>query len=347
MNDHKPEPLVSSDVDLRDFVFMPLDVLRLRDSDLSTVATGEEFKAAVLLWCAAWHQVPAASIPNDDRWLARHSGAGPRWGKVKVKALRGFVECADGRLYHEVVAEKALESWAKKQSQRERTRLATEARRKRHDESGGDRDVERDVERNVNRDDARDDKRHVDRNVVQGTVKGQLRDSEGKGQGRDRDLAGDVSPAPPQNPGAAASATPAAERPKRANGKAKPEPETAETWDAYSAAYLHRWRAAPVRNAKVNSMVAQFVERIGAQESPRVAAFYLGSNRGLYVSAKHPVNLLLRDAEALRTEWATGHHGTETQARQADQTAATGNVFANLIAEAEEREKLGSGEASA
>ncbi len=336
MNDQKPAPLVSSDVDLRDFVFMPLDVLRLRDSDLSTVATGEEFKAAVLLWCAAWHQVPAASIPNDDRWLARHSGAGPRWSKVKGQALRGFIECADGRLYHEIVAEKALESWAKKQSQRDRTRLATEARRKRHDESGGDRNVDR----NVNRNDPPNDKRHVNRNVVQGTVKGQLRDSEGKGQGRDRDLAGEVSPAPPQNPSAAASAAPAAERPERGDGKAKPESATAETWDAYSAAYLRRWHAAPVRNARVNSQVVQFVKRIGAQESPGVAAFYLGSNRGLYVSAKHPVNLLLRDAEALRTEWATGHHGTETQARQVDQTAATGNVFANLIAEAEEREKI-------
>lgn len=33
---------------------------RLRDSDIATKAKGDEFRCAVLLWCAAWHQVPAA-----------------------------------------------------------------------------------------------------------------------------------------------------------------------------------------------------------------------------------------------------------------------------------------------
>ena len=116
-----PDPLVPAEVDLRDFGFMPLDVLRLRDSDLAALANGEEFKAEVLLWCAAWHQVPAASLPNDDRLLARFSGAGPLWRKVKAEALRGFVECSDGRLYHSTIAEKALEAWRSKQAQRART----------------------------------------------------------------------------------------------------------------------------------------------------------------------------------------------------------------------------------
>jgi Protein of unknown function (DUF1376) len=114
-------PPVQTDLDLRDFQYMPLDVLRLRDSDLATLATGDEFKAAVLLWCAAWHQVPAGSVPNDDRWLARHSGAGPSWRKVKAEALRGFVEHADGRLYHPVVVEKATASWRRKCEQKVRT----------------------------------------------------------------------------------------------------------------------------------------------------------------------------------------------------------------------------------
>src|SRR5690348_14850014 len=110
------DPLVKSGVDLRNFTFMPMDVLRLRDSDLATLATGEQFKAAVLLWCAAWHQIPAASVPDDDRWLAKHSGAGSRWPKVKEMALRGFVRCSDGRLYHPVIAEKANESWERKEA---------------------------------------------------------------------------------------------------------------------------------------------------------------------------------------------------------------------------------------
>ena len=38
MSDGRPEPLVPADVDLRDFPFMPLDVLRLRDSELTMTA---------------------------------------------------------------------------------------------------------------------------------------------------------------------------------------------------------------------------------------------------------------------------------------------------------------------
>lgn len=166
-----PDPLVSAEVDLRDFGFMPLDVLRLRDSDLAALATGDEFKAAVLLWCVAWHQVPAASLPCDDRLLARYSGAGAAWRKVKAEALRGFVECSDGRLYHATIAEKAREAWEAKAAQRARTAAATLAREaKRRAEQ-----AERDAPRNGARDDQRDEQRDVARNVVQGTgtVKGQ------------------------------------------------------------------------------------------------------------------------------------------------------------------------------
>ena len=53
----------------------------------------------------------------------------------------------------------------------------------------------------------------------------------------------------------------------------------------------------------------------------------------------HSVGLLLADAEKLRTEWITNTRMTTTQARQADQTQAIGNVFTKLIAEAEEADQ--------
>ena len=110
-----PPPLVPAEVDLRDFGFMPLHVARLRDSDLTALASGEEFKSAVLLWCFAWHQSPAGSLPNDDRILAERSGAKARsWKRIRLRALHGFVECSDGRLYHPVIAEAALEAWARR-----------------------------------------------------------------------------------------------------------------------------------------------------------------------------------------------------------------------------------------
>ncbi|MGF6633548.1 hypothetical protein OKW39_000699 [Paraburkholderia sp. MM6662-R1] len=112
-----PDPLTPADCDLRDFAFMPLDVVRLRDSDIAALSTGEEFRSAVLLWCASWHQVPAASLPDDDRVLSQLAGYGrvvAEWKKVREGALRGWIKCSDGRLYHPVVAEKANESWRAK-----------------------------------------------------------------------------------------------------------------------------------------------------------------------------------------------------------------------------------------
>lgn len=115
-------PITAPDCDLRDFAFMPLDATRLLDSDLFALATGDEFKAAIALWCKAWTQIPAGSLPDDDRVLAHLSGAGAKWKKVKDMALRGFLKCDDGRLYHPVVCEKANEAWGKKQSYRDRSK---------------------------------------------------------------------------------------------------------------------------------------------------------------------------------------------------------------------------------
>ncbi|MHB1701196.1 MAG: DUF1376 domain-containing protein [Acidobacteriaceae bacterium] len=106
---------------------MPLDVLRLRDSGLAARATGDEFRAAVLLWCASWHQIPAASLPDDDIELANLCGYGrspKEWRKIRDAALRGWLACVDGRLYHPIVAEKAREAWRSKLEQRHRTECA-------------------------------------------------------------------------------------------------------------------------------------------------------------------------------------------------------------------------------
>lgn len=106
---------------------MPLDVARLRDSELASNETPEACWGAVLLWCASWHQVPAASMPDDDKWIAKQAGYAQRgkidkaWADVRAGALRGWVKCDDGRLYHPVVAEKAREAWQAKLEQRWRT----------------------------------------------------------------------------------------------------------------------------------------------------------------------------------------------------------------------------------
>jgi len=107
---------------------MPLDVVRFAQSDLVAFEAPEAIVAALLLWGAAWHGTPAASLTDDDRTLSNLAGYGRAVGeflKVKEGALRGFVKCSDGRLYHPVVAEKAREAWTGKLKQRHRTFCAT------------------------------------------------------------------------------------------------------------------------------------------------------------------------------------------------------------------------------
>lgn len=129
-----------------------------------------------------------------------------------------------------------------------------------------------------------------------------------------------------QNPESPIPSKPSAAARRAANGEGR----TIEVWNAYSQAYEKRYGVPPVRNRKVNGQLAQVVERLG-QEAPAVATFYLGHNKGLYVSSRHCVDLLLRDAEGLRTEWATGRKVTDTEARQADQTAAHGDQAQRML----------------
>jgi len=115
------EPLTPRDCDCRGLPYMPLEIVRLGDSDLVALSTGDEFKAAVMLWAKAWQQVPAASLPDDDRILARMAGYNlTDWRAMREMALRGWVKCSDGRLYHPLIADLAINASAKRRGQAER-----------------------------------------------------------------------------------------------------------------------------------------------------------------------------------------------------------------------------------
>lgn len=133
MND-LPEPLTPPDCDLRGMPFMPLDTVRLLDSDFFALATAEEFRIGLVLWCKAWQQVPAASLPDDDRILAHLSGMRDRWCDVRDMSLHGWIKCSDGRLYHPVVAEKAMEALPQRQEfKRKKSADAERKERERQD----------------------------------------------------------------------------------------------------------------------------------------------------------------------------------------------------------------------
>lgn len=216
-----PAPLTPADCDLRDFAFMPLEVRRLLTSETWVLGTAEEKVAALCLWCEAWHQVPAASLPENERMLAHLSGAGGGWRKVREHALRGWIKCSDGRLYHPVVAEKALESWAKKEAQRERSRRANAAR-------WGARNPPRDVSGGVeaDREDAPssvagdpravpDASRKDASRIPQGLPAASHNDPKGQGQGQGEGI---EIPPPPPAAGAAGGASGSKPRNSRAHG---------------------------------------------------------------------------------------------------------------------------------
>ncbi len=121
----------------------------------------------------------------------------------------------------------------------------------------------------------------------------------------------------------------------------KAAPVSSATWNAYATAYRDRYDTDPVRNAKVNSQLGQLVDRLGADDAPRVAAWFVAHNRQDYVRGLHAVDLLLRDAEALRTQWARGRQTTNAQAQQADRTQTNANAFEGLLAEAAALEEQG------
>lgn len=171
MIDQLPAPLVPAEVDLRDFGFMPLDVRTLLTSTLWIKAKKDPrvAHAAMSLWCESWHQVPCASLPDDDEVLADLARCDEKeWRRVRERALAHFVKCSDGRLYHRTVAAKALESWKAKIAQRDRTKKATEARQAKQREQQTPPDDHRDDERNVQRDEQRDESRDVHQRTVKG-----------------------------------------------------------------------------------------------------------------------------------------------------------------------------------
>lgn len=141
---------------------------------------------------------------------------------------------------------------------------------------------------------------------------------EGKGREREEEGKG-LSGEPTENLPVAIA--PATEKPDT-----KLQADCKQTWISYSDAYEIRYQTKPVRNAKVNSLVKQFVQRIGSEESPQMAEWFVSHPNGYYVGRMHDFGCLLTDAEKLRTEWATGRLMTQGKARQTDRTGTNASA---------------------
>lgn len=124
-------PLVPAGCDLGNLQWFPLDVDRLLGSQFHATADDAAWRAGVTLWLRAWRQVPAASLPADDVALARLAELGRdlrTWRRVRAAALRGWVLCSDGRLYHPLIAERALAAWIGRLQEQRRSALGNRRR---------------------------------------------------------------------------------------------------------------------------------------------------------------------------------------------------------------------------
>lgn len=114
--DSLPAPLTSRDCDLRHFKGMTLEVERLRRSTAWRLSKRRPELAFYMLnlWMASWHEVPCASLEDDDGALCDLAMCDPDvWPSVREDVLRGWVKCRDGRLYHHFVSDLARESLGK------------------------------------------------------------------------------------------------------------------------------------------------------------------------------------------------------------------------------------------
>lgn len=93
----------------------------------------------------------------------------------------------------------------------------------------------------------------------------------------------------------------------------KPESKSTATWESFSNAYRKRYGSEPVRNATTNSQMSNVVKRIGEEEAPEVAAFFVTLNDPWYMKQGHAIGILLKDCEKIRTMWVTGKRTIETK----------------------------------
>lgn len=106
-----------------------------------------------------------------------------------------------------------------------------------------------------------------------------------------------------------------------------PDTKSYKTWTNYAVCYQRKYGAWPVWNKTIAALITKFIERVGSDVAPKVAAFYVVKVNDTFVTkGGHSVKLLLADAEKYHTQYLTGRTVTTTQAQQIDKTQANFNA---------------------
>ncbi|RYF52459.1 MAG: hypothetical protein EOO38_00170 [Cytophagaceae bacterium] len=94
---------------------------------------------------------------------------------------------------------------------------------------------------------------------------------------------------------------------------------TRSAWTAYSKSYQREFGAVPVRNAKVNALIKQFCKRLPLADAPQVLGFFVGHGNSYYAQRMYPLDLAVKDAESLHTQWLTGRTVTRASMERFEQ----------------------------
>lgn len=282
MTESRPDPLVPKDVDLRHLPFMSLDVARLMESETWIIAADVPFMghALISLWCAAWHEVPAGSLPANPRILARkaHRSLEQLEELIAQGLMQGWVLCSDGRFYHPVVCEKALEAWNRTMAYRRGAKVGAAAsvasRRAKAKQTANEppTDPERTVEKPQTEPERTADDLPTDRSEPaseQATDSQQEGEGEGQGEGKD-------PPIPPEgdSPVARLTAKRVARKKLRrlaVSGEGDMTPGFAAFWSAYPKKVKKQdamlaWERDPDLEEYASTLVRDVQDRLKADD---------------------------------------------------------------------------------
>ena len=114
--------------------------------------------------------------------------------------------------------------------------------------------------------------------------------------------------------------------------KSVSEKPSSTVWASYALAYSTRYGSEPPRNAKVNAHCKQLIDRVGAEDAPRLAAWYVkNENLPFYVSRGHPMDSLVKDCEGMLVRMRNGQAMTTREAVDVDRRSGDEITIRNAV----------------
>jgi len=129
-----PAPLVPAEVTMGGNEWFPLYHRRLQKSRWWRSASDLARSRNIDLWCSAFEETPAGSLPDDDLDLADAAGFGrdvASFQALKAEIMAPWLRCSDGRWYHPALSEVVMEAWERTGDRRRKERERQAAHRER------------------------------------------------------------------------------------------------------------------------------------------------------------------------------------------------------------------------